>query len=702
MSLLHSAQTRTEGVHTIIAYAYADSTARLAATGFTAADVGKVAIDLDTNNLNWLVKDDPITWATFDAGATAQLNKVRIQCRKTSAGTLSVGTVVYATGYDHDNSRALVEAAKADSASTLPAVGIIDQECTDSSTGTLIIVGVLDGVDTSAFSAQQPIYVSHTTAGAIAGAPPPGPYVTQALGVILSVDASDGHVGVNILGFRAIEYTTAPQALGVAATGTANTSSASDHVHPTELVDQAQIYYVGKHGNDSNSGKTLEEAFLTFGAALAEALSQTPSSVNAFSIQCFDAGGYVEDITVYSYCLVTAPGATIIGEVTLQDYSGIDFLQIRVGAGETAVKKSSGTETSSVKASGISCTGSGNAIKNDGTDSVIIAELDYIRVEDGDAIHDNSSGDGHIHVLIGDIYINGDGRGLVTAGGAGGVYAIVQELEDVGAGATTGIDVQTGTVRACVTHIDCDTAWSVASGATLEAFVGSVEGTQTETGTVNVTVAGESNIDLSDTAPVNVTKAAASAGTATEASRQDHKHDVTTATAASITPGDSAGEGSATSLARSDHAHGLPAFGTASGTFCQGNDARLSDARVSPGFSQTSSDSQSSTTSTTPVQKVRLTTGTLVSAAVYRIGWSFEWQHGSGSTNADYRVQINDTTSIMEATMEPQDVSNWHPVGGFYYVTGAGASVNIDLDYWAATGGTTYIRRARLEIWRVS
>ena len=64
---------------------------------------------------------------------------------------------------------------------------------------------------------------------------------------------------------------------------------------------------------------------------------------------------------------------------------------------------------------------------------------------------------------------------------------------------------------------------------------------------------------LSDTAPVDVTKSPAQAGTAAEASRQDHKHDVATAAPGSITPGDSPTEGSAMSLARSDHKHGAPA-----------------------------------------------------------------------------------------------------------------------------------------------
>jgi hypothetical protein len=59
---------------------------------------------------------------------------------------------------------------------------------------------------------------------------------------------------------------------------------------------------------------------------------------------------------------------------------------------------------------------------------------------------------------------------------------------------------------------------------------------------------------LTDTAPVNVTKAAAAAGTGTEAARSDHKHDVATATAVAITDSSNA-EGTSTSVARADHTH---------------------------------------------------------------------------------------------------------------------------------------------------
>ena len=85
-------------------------------------------------------------------------------------------------------------------------------------------------------------------------------------------------------------------------------------------------------------------------------------------------------------------------------------------------------------------------------------------------------------------------------------------------------------------------------------------------------------------APADVTKATAATGSSSSVARADHKHDVSTAAASANPPGTASAEGSATSLARSDHAHGLAAFGSAAGTFCQGNDSRLSDDRTASGL----------------------------------------------------------------------------------------------------------------------
>jgi hypothetical protein len=83
-----------------------------------------------------------------------------------------------------------------------------------------------------------------------------------------------------------------------------------------------------------------------------------------------------------------------------------------------------------------------------------------------------------------------------------------------------------------------------------------------------------------DDPPLNVTKAAASAGVLNEAARGDHKHDVATGVPGAIAIGDTANEGTATTLARSDHRHAL--------TFpAPGNPANVTKAAASPGASTT-------------------------------------------------------------------------------------------------------------------
>jgi len=119
-------------------------------------------------------------------------------------------------------------------------------------------------------------------------------------------------------------------------------------------------------------------------------------------------------------------------------------------------------------------------------------------------------------------------------------------------------------------------------------------------------------------------------------------------------------------------------------------------------FQNAESLTQSDTTSGTYQQKLRMTTPSLP-VGRYRVGWNFEWLHSSGAGDFQTRVQVNDTTDLMVGNMEPQEVVAWHPVGGFaYFDVASPAVLNIDLDYSSENANTASIRRARLEIWRVS
>jgi hypothetical protein len=68
MGALHSRQTAAEGIHTAISYTYVSAAARTAASGFVAADVGKIAHQTDDNTIWMLVSTAP-AWVELTASS---------------------------------------------------------------------------------------------------------------------------------------------------------------------------------------------------------------------------------------------------------------------------------------------------------------------------------------------------------------------------------------------------------------------------------------------------------------------------------------------------------------------------------------------------------------------------------------------------------------------------------------------------------
>lgn len=115
----------------------------------------------------------------------------------------------------------------------------------------------------------------------------------------------------------------------------------------------------------------------------------------------------------------------------------------------------------------------------------------------------------------------------------------------------------------------------------------------------------------------------------------------------------------------------------------------------------------STTTSTTPIQKLRMTTPSLPTGT-YRIGWSYSWYFTSGANDFAAQVQVDDNPSLILIQQQegPADVGTdqRHLVGGFAYITfGTPGTHDVDLDFFRVGGvGTAGIQDARLEIRRES
>ena len=90
-----------------------------------------------------------------------------------------------------------------------------------------------------------------------------------------------------------------------------------------------------------------------------------------------------------------------------------------------------------------------------------------------------------------------------------------------------------------------------------------------------------------------------------------------------------------------------------------------------------------------------------IPAGKYRISWNFEF---SGPLNSDIEavVNLNDSKDLMEMNVEMKNVSNWSPVGGFKYENLDKGTHSIKIKFKAEKNNSIKIRRARLELMRIS
>ena len=261
-----------------------------------------------------------------------------------------------------------------------------------------------------------------------------------------------------------------------------------------EIVDKEQIYFVGKHGNDGNDGKTNDKAFLTFGAAITAAIAETPAADNKFNIICFDAGIYAENVTVPSYVYVYAPKAELNGTHTIADNTCLHVYSIEIAAG-TAVSKTVGTGSAYFNFHGLKLTGSASGFLC--TAGEIEIDGSKISVENGYGV--GSAITGHMHVGVNTIHVTGIG---ICAGIAStGELSITADcLYDEGVGGTGLYVGSTGTLNAQIANLDCATAYNIATaGATLNLMVASLAGTETNSGTANVSKAEDGHTSGADT-----------------------------------------------------------------------------------------------------------------------------------------------------------------------------------------------------------
>lgn len=166
--------------------------------------------------------------------------------------------------------------------------------------------------------------------------------------------------------------------------------------------------------------------------------------------------------------------------------------------------------------------------------------------------------------------------------------------------------------------------------------------------------------NVTSTPPVAVDAGAAAVGASSEAARSDHKHSVSTASPVILVVGGSNVTGVSANLARADHVHSLPAFGSTSGTFAEGNDSRLTNDRTASGIR----------TATTVVSVSAATAPTTGQVLIATSSTAATWQTNTAAALATTGASVVVNTAIPPVsgqvlTALSATSANWQtPTGG--------------------------------------
>lgn len=139
-----------------------------------------LGIDLDYDDIN--------------GELTIDSNHIEIACTNNSGASIPIGTPVYQTGVSGNN--ITIAPADADDSAKMPAIGITTTAIADTASGTITILGVVNGLDTSSYTAGATLYISTAAGGLTTTAPAGETSLIQNFARVLKVNATSGSIAV--------------------------------------------------------------------------------------------------------------------------------------------------------------------------------------------------------------------------------------------------------------------------------------------------------------------------------------------------------------------------------------------------------------------------------------------------------------------------------------------------------------------------
>jgi hypothetical protein len=190
-----------------------------------------------------------------------------------------------------------------------------------------------------------------------------------------------------------------------------------------QFPDAVNLFFVGKHGNDSSDGLTWRDAKLTIANAISAASAGDVIAV-------FDAGVYTENITITTDKKVYMPNATLTGSTILQNGSELNVAIVNNSTG-TAFSLNVASSVAHVDAHEVYCTGTANmAVCNNGE---LNLHINHVEINTGDVVAETNSD--RIFAEFGTIIVKGAGADVFACTTAAAICASIKCIrEDGGTG----------------------------------------------------------------------------------------------------------------------------------------------------------------------------------------------------------------------------------------------------------------------------
>jgi hypothetical protein len=158
-------------------------------------DIAPVTPYTTEGSFYWDATDHTIAIKNDESDVTLQVGQESyIRVYNNSGLTINNGQVVYIVGTEVTEHRPTIDLARSDAKITSEVIGFATHSIENNTYGYVTAFGMVNDLNTSAFSAGDIVYLDETTAGAIRATPPPEGNYEVFLGYVVRSDAVNGKV----------------------------------------------------------------------------------------------------------------------------------------------------------------------------------------------------------------------------------------------------------------------------------------------------------------------------------------------------------------------------------------------------------------------------------------------------------------------------------------------------------------------------